>query len=75
MGLILDFGLVTVRGDVSPILEASPLPGISPISITLDIGTPVYTAPEITAGKAYNSKVDMYSLGICFFEVIFGIFI
>ncbi|KAI9098889.1 kinase-like domain-containing protein [Phlyctochytrium arcticum] len=41
-------------------------------SLTGDVGTPVYVAPEVIAknGK-YNSKVDLYSLGICFFEMLY----
>ena len=39
-------------------------------SLTGGIGTPVYVAPEIVHQNAkYNSKVDLYSLGIVFFEM------
>ncbi|KAJ1551540.1 hypothetical protein HK096_008877, partial [Nowakowskiella sp. JEL0078] len=43
-------------------------------SFTGDIGTPVYVSPEIEnrAGK-YSSKVDMYSLGIVFFEMCYSL--
>ena len=40
--------------------------------MTGQIGTAMYVAPEINAGKviaAYNQKVDIYSLGIIFFEM------
>ncbi|KAJ3178871.1 hypothetical protein HDU85_005067 [Gaertneriomyces sp. JEL0708] len=40
-------------------------------SFTEEVGTPVYVAPEVVKGGKYNSKVDMYSLGILFFEMIY----
>jgi translation initiation factor 2-alpha kinase 4 len=41
-------------------------------TLSFTVGTPIYIAPEMLAksGK-YSSKVDMYSLGICFFEMIY----
>ncbi|KAL7746303.1 eukaryotic translation initiation factor 2-alpha kinase [Sorochytrium milnesiophthora] len=38
-----------------------------------DIGTALYTAPEVVnpAVTKYNQKIDIYSLGIIFFETIF----
>ncbi|KAJ3151444.1 hypothetical protein HK101_001885, partial [Irineochytrium annulatum] len=43
-------------------------------SMTLDVGTPVYVAPELLikgSQAKYNSKVDIYSLGIVFFEMLY----
>ncbi|KAJ3244254.1 hypothetical protein HDU78_011195 [Chytriomyces hyalinus] len=45
--------------------------------MTQDIGTPVYVAPELLQTQKggsvkYNSKVDVYSLGIVFFEMLYG---
>ena len=40
--------------------------------MTGQIGTAMYVAPELNTGKsmvAYSQKVDMYSLGIIFFEM------
>ncbi|KAL9090174.1 MAG: hypothetical protein Q9165_005454 [Trypethelium subeluteriae] len=41
--------------------------------MTRSIGTAFYVAPELRsgAGGSYNEKVDMYSLGIIFFEMCF----
>ena len=36
------------------------------------IGTPHYMAPEIIAGKGYNSYVDLWSLGVILFEFMCG---
>lgn len=40
--------------------------------LTGDLGTYLYTAPELRAksGVKYNFKVDIYSLGIIFFEML-----
>ncbi|KAJ2609836.1 eukaryotic translation initiation factor 2-alpha kinase [Coemansia sp. RSA 1365] len=44
-------------------------------ALTADIGTSTYVAPEVMAksggGTRYNQKVDMYSLGIIFFEMCY----
>jgi len=39
---------------------------------TTMIGSPVYMAPEALKGDNYNIKADMWSIGILFFEMIFG---
>lgn len=41
-------------------------------SLTHGMGTPFYTSPEaLLPNGRYNSKIDMYSLGIIFFEMIY----
>lgn len=35
------------------------------------IGTPLYMAPELTE-KEYNSKVDIWSISVIFYEMLFG---
>lgn len=37
------------------------------------IGSPLYMAPEILKGDQYNSKVDVWSVGILIYEILFGI--
>lgn len=36
------------------------------------IGTPDYSAPEIFAKMKYTSAVDMWSMGVCLFEMLSG---
>ena len=66
-----DFGLATTNFASQAFDQAS-----SEIDeksdMTGQIGTAMYVAPEINAGRvisAYNQKVDIYSLGIIFFEM------
>ena len=52
------------------------------LSAATNVGTPVYQAPEITMcrngwdfeSSTYDSKVDIYSLGLAFFELTTGCF-
>lgn len=36
------------------------------------IGTPHYMAPEMITGKGYSFSVDLWSLGIIMYEMLFG---
>ena len=36
------------------------------------LGSPLNMAPEILDGKEYNSKADIWSIGTCFYELLFG---
>lgn len=38
--------------------------------LSFDIGTPLYAAPEILKGEEYGEKVDVYSLGIIYVELL-----
>lgn len=52
--------------------SGNPGPGSYKISedLTSDVGTSMYIANEVLSGKGnYNEKIDMFSLGIIFFEM------
>jgi serine/threonine-protein kinase ULK/ATG1 len=36
------------------------------------LGSPLNMAPEVINGKEYNNKADIYSIGVCFYEMLFG---
>lgn len=39
-------------------------------SLTTNIGTPLWMAPEMLAGEPYTNKVDVWSMAIVFWEVL-----
>ena len=38
------------------------------------VGTPHYIAPEILIGKGYSLTTDYWSVGICMYEIFYGIY-
>ena len=38
------------------------------------IGTPHYIAPEILQGKGYSLSCDFWSVGICMYEIFYGMY-
>ncbi|KAI2782056.1 serine/threonine-protein kinase gcn2 [Daldinia loculata] len=65
-----DFGLATA-GNFA--VDKSAAGSLDTGDLTRSIGTSYYVAPEVrrTGGGSYTSKVDMYSLGIIFFEMCY----
>lgn len=35
-------------------------------------GTPLYVSPELLKRKNYNNKIDVWSVGILTYELLFG---
>ena len=65
-----DFGLATTsQYQVTDKLTS--MSGATGGDMTRSVGTTLYVAPELrtASGITYNDKVDMYSLGIMFFEM------
>lgn len=56
---IADFGFSKILGDDA--------------FTTTMLGSPLNMAPEILGGKDYNSKADIWSIGTCFYEMLFGV--
>ena len=38
------------------------------------IGTPYYIAPEVLQGKGYSLSCDFWSVGVCMYEIFYGIY-
>ena len=58
VGKIADLGLSTFRAKTSN------------RQMTMNVGTPVYTAPEVLASDTYTETCDVYSFGAVMIEVI-----
>ncbi|PFX22049.1 Mitogen-activated protein kinase kinase kinase 7 [Stylophora pistillata] len=59
-------------GNVAKITDVGVSKAVEHITGTL-AGTPVYMAPEVFHSQLYDSKADMYSLGIIFWEMWYGL--
>ena len=36
------------------------------------VGTPIYMSPQVLCQKPYTTKTDIWSLGVMFYELLFG---
>lgn len=63
---ILDLGLAKIVGGQTD------LKSISMDTAGMLVGTPAYMSPEQVAGASVDGRADLYSLGICFYQMITG---
>lgn len=59
---LIDFGVASLKGLESPFEKNTVL-----------VGTPLYMAPDQVAGKSYDARSEVYSLGCLFYEVLTGV--
>lgn len=36
------------------------------------VGTPIYMSPQVLKQKSYTEKTDVWSLGVLYYELLFG---
>jgi serine/threonine protein kinase len=60
--VLSDFGIAKALGSTTTIMTAS---GVS-------LGTPRYMSPEQIKGQQIDSRADLYSLGVLFYEMLTG---
>jgi len=44
------------------------------IGLKLQLGSPLYMAPEVLQGKKYNEKIDIWAIGVMTYSLIAGVF-
>ena len=66
-----DFGISRYNLDSSELLGNS-FYNLYNVQLTNNMGTPLFMAPEILKEQHYNYKIDLYSLGVILYYLIFN---
>lgn len=37
------------------------------------VGTPAYAAPQLYLDNRYSNKLDVYSLGVIYYQLVYGV--
>ncbi len=64
---IVDFGIAKMSD-----IETSGAPGRKLTKTGMIFGTPEYMSPEQAAGKGLDHRVDVYAMGVIFYELLTG---
>mmetsp|Transcript_92116 Transcript_92116/g.265800 ORF Transcript_92116/g.265800 Transcript_92116/m.265800 type:complete len:884 (+) Transcript_92116:205-2856(+) len=64
----MDCKVLCLVGDLG---IARTITATQPMAETM-VGTPLYCAPEIFEGEPYDEKADIYSFGVCVYELMHG---
>ncbi len=62
---VLDFGIASIAGRDAPLADGEE-------DEVLASGTPYYMAPEQLRGEAVDRRVDVFALGVVFYELLCG---
>ena len=62
---VLDFGIAKLLAPLTPDATAS-------IETAFIIGTPLYMSPEQARGNAVDTRTDLWSLGVIYYELLAG---
>ena len=73
---VADFGTAALAGQIraanderSSTAAVHFPPGLQTVAHTKGVGTPLWMAPELLAGRKYNRKADLYSFAIVLWEM------
>lgn len=62
----------TIIAKLTDLYDIAILSSESPVTTEKPISISNYSAPEIGHGKYHNTAVDVWSLGMVFYELLFG---
>ena len=71
---LVDFGISRYYNNpnIDKFLEHSFIDNLYENKLSSEVGTILFTVPEIINGESYNYKIDLYSLGVTLYYLIFN---